>query len=349
LFALVCFIPNVTLADEVDDIVRAEMERQKIPGLSLAVVKDGKVVKEAGYGLANLEHQVPARPETIYQSGSVGKMFTAALGLLLVEDGKLGLDDPISKHLPEAPEAWKAITVRHLLNHTSGLGDPYTKLDFRKDYTDAEMLKVFGTMPLRFQPGEKWAYSNMGYQVLGILFTKVGGKHYAEQLRERVFQPAGMSTARLISERDIIPNRAAGYQYAGGEPKNQRWVSPTLNTTADGSIYLTVRDLVRWDVWLDGESSLKPASRQAWWTPAKLNDGKTHPYGMGWLLAPVNGRKCYSHGGAWQGFTSHVARFVDDRLTVIVLTNRSGCRPEAVSRAVAGWYWKQAGEKKGSN
>ncbi len=147
-----------------------------------------------------------------------------------------------------------------------------------------------------------------------------------------------METARLISERDIVPNRAAGYQYAGGQPKNQQWVSPTLNTTADGSLYVTVHDMAKWDQFLANREFLRSASREAMWSPVELNDGKTYPYGMGWALGPVNGHKCLSHGGAWQGFTTHVFRFVDDGLTVIVLTNRSGCNPGRVGQIVAGHY-----------
>lgn len=335
---VLCLLAGPTHADEIDDLVRAELTRQKIPGLSVAVVRGGKLVKEAGYGLANLEHNVPAKPETIYQSGSVGKQFTAALVLLLVEDGKVGLDDPIAKHLPTAPEAWKDITVRHLLTHTSGLGDPYAKIDFRKDYTDEELIQIEGTIPLKFKPREKWAYSNMGYHVLGLLCNKVGGKFYADQLRERVFQPAGMTTARLISEADIVPNRAAGYELVKGEPKNQTWVSPSLNTTADGSLYLTVRDMAAWDLALRGDKLLKQSSRDAIWTPVKLNDGKTHPYGFGWALDPVNGRQCVAHGGAWQGFTTYIARYVEDDLTVIVLANRAGANPGKIAGLIAGHY-----------
>jgi len=314
------------------------MEHQHIPGVSIAVVCDGKIIKEAGYGFANVELDVPAKPETIYQSGSIGKQFTAALVMLLVEDGKIALDDPISKYLPNVPEAWPKITVRHLLTHTSGLGDPFDKIDLHRDYTSDELLKIDGTIPLRFAPGEKWAYSNMGYQVLGFLCDKVGGKFYGDQLRERIFRPAGMTTARIISERDIIPNRAAGYEWVKGELKNQTWVSPLLNTTADGSLYLTVRDMARWDAALYGDKLLKRSSRDAMWTPVKLNDGTSHPYGFGWCLTPVAGHRCFSHSGEWQGFATYIARYVDDRLTVIALANRAGANAGKICGQIAGRY-----------
>lgn len=325
-------------ADKIDDYVRAEIARQKIPGASIAVVRHGKIVKEAGYGFANVEHRVPARPETIYQSGSVGKQFTAALTLLLAADGKFALDDPIGKHLPGTPESWKGVTIRHLLTHTSGLGDPYEKLDFRKDYTEAELLAIDGALPLLFAPGERWSYSNMGYHVLGFLCSKVGGKFYAEQLAERIFKPIGMTTARLINEAEIVPNRAAGYEIVGGKLQNQSWVSPTLNTTADGSLYVTVRDMARWDAALYTDTPLTRAQRDAMWTPVRLNSGATQPYGFGWQLGEVNGHKRIEHSGAWQGFTTQISRFVDDGLTVIVLTNRAGSRPGTIANGIAALY-----------
>ena len=163
----------VAHADQVDDWVKREMARQHIPGLALAVVKNGKVVKQKGYGWANLEHKVSVTPDTVFQSGSIGKQFTAAMVQLLEADGKLGFDDLISKHLPDTPKAWEKITIRHLLTHTSGLADPYQKLDFRKDYTDAELIKLEGEIPLLFEPGEKFSYSNMGYHVLGFLCNRL--------------------------------------------------------------------------------------------------------------------------------------------------------------------------------
>lgn len=324
-------------ADPVDDFVNSEMNRQHIPGLSLVVVQGGEIVKEKGYGLANIENQVAVTPDTVFQSGSLGKQFTSALVMLLAKDGKLAVDAPISKYLPNTPQSWEAITVRHLLTHTSGLADPYQKLDFRKDYTDDELLKIEGEIPLLFRPGEMWSYSNMGYHVLGFLCNKVGGKFYGDQLRERIFQPIGMNT-RIIDERDIVLHRAAGYVNVKGEIKNQEWVSPSLNTTADGSLYLTAHDLALWDLALYGESPLDSSIKQASWTPVKLNDNSTYPYGFGWNLKPFNGHQTIEHGGAWQGFTTFISRFVDDKLTVVVLTNVSGARPGVVAHGVAGLY-----------
>ncbi|QNA87907.1 beta-lactamase family protein [Massilia sp. Dwa41.01b] len=324
-------------ADEVDDIVNAYMQRTHTPGLSLAVVRDGKIIREQGYGLANVEHQVPVGPDTLFQSGSVGKQFTAALVMLLARDGKLQLDAPIARYLPHTPKSWSAITVRHLLTHTSGVGDPEKKVDLRKDYTDTRMIALAASMPLRFQPGARWEYSNTGYHLLGYICNRAGGKFYGDQLRERIFAPLGMST-RIISERDIVPHRAAGYEWRDGQLTNQEWVSPTMNRTADGSLYLTARDLALWDLALYDDKILDAAAREASWTPVRLKDGGSFPYGFGWDLAPVNGHRRIAHNGLWQGFRSQFSRFVDDRLTVVVLGNSSSAPAEKIASLVAAHY-----------
>ncbi|MFD2367978.1 serine hydrolase domain-containing protein [Pseudoduganella sp. GCM10020061] len=324
-------------ADALDDAINAEIKRRNVAGVGIAVVKDGKIIREQGYGLANIEHRVPVSARTVFQSGSVGKQFTAALVLLLAQDGKLTLDDPVAKHLANTPDAWKAITIRHLLTHTSGLGDPYDKLDMRKDYTDEELIALEATIPVLFAPGEKFSYSNMGYHLLGFICNKVGGKFYGDQLRERIFEPLGMST-RVINEADIIPHRAAGYEFVDGNLKNQNWVAPKLNTTADGSLYLTARDLAIWDQALHSGKILSKQLQEAVYTPAKLNDGSHTTYGFGWFVTKHNGHKLISHGGAWQGFLSTMNRFVDDKLTVIVLANSTNARPGKLAEIVASHY-----------
>jgi len=339
LFSLLIPYPFSAQTDEVDDYVRAQMQKRNIPGLSLAVVKNGEIIKAKGYGLANVELNVPASPQTVYQSGSVGKQFTATAVMMLVEDGKINLDDRIGKYLDDAPELWKDITIRHLLTHTSGIKNYGNRdLNYRLDYTDEELVKKAASFPLDFAPGEKWSYSNTGYVLLGIIIKKASGKFYGDLLRERIFAPLKMDTARVITEEDIVPNRAAGYRLVKGELKNQSYVSPSLNRTADGSLYLTVLDLAKWDAALYTEKLLKRASLELMWAPVKLNNGRTHPYGFGWGLGDVRGHKLIEHAGAWQGFTAHIARYVDDKLTIIVMTNLAGGGPGAIAHGVAGLY-----------
>jgi CubicO group peptidase (beta-lactamase class C family) len=323
------------VSSRVDEYIRSEMQAQQIPGLSLAVIKDGQIVLARGYGLANVEHQVPVKPETIFQSGSMGKQFTATAVMMLMEEGKLSLDDRITKYFPDGPEAWRNITVRHLLTHTSGMTDYPQGFDMRRDYTEDELYQRIKTVPLAFQPGEKWSYSNLAYVMLGILIHKVSGKFYGDFLQERVFKPLGMSTARVISETDIVPNRAAGYRSVNGQLKNQNWVSPSLNTTADGALYLTIYDMAKWDAALYTDKLLKRASLEQMWTPVKLNDGKTHPYGFGWSIADIRGRRLVEHGGAWQGFKAHISRYIDDKLTVVVFANQARSNPGKLAHGVA--------------
>jgi CubicO group peptidase (beta-lactamase class C family) len=258
--------------------------------------------------------------------------------MMLVQDGKLSLDDKITKYFPDGPAAWNNITVRHLLTHTSGMTDYPEDFDLRRDYTEDELVQRIKPIPLAFQPGEKWSYSNLAYVMLGVLIHKVSGKFYGDFLQERVFQPLGMSTARVISEADIVPNRAAGYRIVNGQLKNQDWVSPSLNTTADGALYLTVYDVAKWDAALYGEKLLKRSSLEQMWTPVKLNDGKTHGYGFGWALGEVRGHRIIEHGGAWQGFKSQISRYVDDKLTVIVFANQIRANPAKIAQGVAALF-----------
>jgi CubicO group peptidase (beta-lactamase class C family) len=201
---------------KVDESVRAQMREQKIPGVSLGVIRDGKVIKATGYGLANVELNVPVTPQSIFQSGSIGKQFTATAIMMLVEEGKVGLDDSITKYFPEAPPTWKPITMRHLLTHTSGLPDvwgqteqdAYTKgiLDPRRDYTEDELLQRYVKLQPQFPAGDKWEYCSTGYELLGFLIHRLTGKFHGDFVRDRIFQPLGMDTARMISEADIVPN-----------------------------------------------------------------------------------------------------------------------------------------------
>jgi CubicO group peptidase (beta-lactamase class C family) len=340
-FASVFLAQTESIDGRVDAFVQAEMGRQKIPGLALAVMRGGKIIKARGYGLCNVELDVPVTPESIFQSGSVGKQFTATALMMLVEEGRLSLDDKITNFFREAPDAWNKITVRHLLTHTSGLKDYTDKnWDYRREYTEDDILKILQTLPLEFAPGEKWSYSNSGYALLGFLIHRVTGKFYGDFLQERIFGPLGMTTTRIISEEDIIPHRSAGYRLVRGELKNQEWVNPTLNTTADGSLYFSVLDLAKWDAALYTEKLLKRSSLDEMWTPVKLNDGKTHPYGYGWRIAEMNGHRLIEHSGSWQGFTTGISRYVDDKLTVVALTNldSSHSRPMEIIHGVAGLY-----------
>ncbi|HXX99828.1 MAG TPA: serine hydrolase domain-containing protein [Candidatus Limnocylindrales bacterium] len=313
----------------VDAAVEAQRRAQKIPGVSLVVCQNGKITKASGYGLANVELDVPVTLESIFQTGSVGKQFTSMAVMMLVEEGKMGLDDKLTEHIPESPAVWKDISIRNLLTHTSGIADyagdvgPMGRgvIDLRKDYTEKELVQAFAKLPMEFAPGEKWSYSNTGYALLGIVIHRVTGRFYGDLLQERIFRPLGMNATRIISEEDIVPHRSGGYRLVKGELKNQEWVSPTLNTTADGALYTNVLDLAKWDAALEGRKLIQASSYEAMWSPVKLNSGKTYGYGFGWDVTTRQGRRVVAHDGAWQGFTMSIARYLDEHLTVIVMTN----------------------------
>jgi CubicO group peptidase (beta-lactamase class C family) len=338
------FATRLFAADQANDpvrvFVRAEMQKQHIPGLALLVSKNGKPIRTEGYGVSNLELNVPTKPETIFQSGSVGKQFTATAVMMLVEAGKIGLEDPLTKYFPGAPSSWQQVTVRELLSHTAGFTDYPKDFDLRKDYTEAELVKIVEAIPLAYPPGTSWSYSNLGYLTLGILIHKVTGEFYGDFLARRIFRPLGMTTTRIISEADIIPNRSAGYRLVNGEVKNQEWVSPTLNTTADGALYFSIPDLAQWDAALYTDRLLKKSSLAQMWTVTPLRNGQPNSghYGYGWFIEQQNGHRLIEHQGEWQGFETQISRYVDDQLTVVVLTNLAESKPDQIAHGVANLY-----------
>ena len=324
------------IADRIDAFVRAEMTRQRVPGVAAAVVHKGKIVTARGYGFANMEHMVPVTDATIFQSGSLGKMFTAMAVMLQVEDGKLGLDDQLTKFFSDAPASWRGITVRHLLTHTSGIPDYTTEtFDYRRDYTEDELARLAFAQALEFPAGSRWNYSNTGYALLGFIVRKASGSFYGDVLADRVFKPLGMTTTRVITERDIVPNRAAGYVLSNGELKNQGWVSPQLNTTADGSLYFSLRDLLAWDAAVKRRAILKPESWALILESVRLNSGKHYPYGFGWFIDERGGQPLQQHGGSWQGFKTQYSRFLGEDLSIIVLANAAQADPARIADGIA--------------
>jgi CubicO group peptidase (beta-lactamase class C family) len=339
-FLLSCLAHAAPDTDAVAKVVRAEMEKQHIPGLALLVSRKGVPIREQGFGLANVELNVAVKPETIFQSGSVGKQFTATAVMLLVEEGKIGLNDPLAKYFDSGPSWWKDVTIRELLSHTAGFTDYPKDFDLRKDYTEDDLLRIVESIPPAYPPGTNWKYSNLGYVTLGILIHRVSGQYFGDFLQERVFKPLGMSTTRIVSEADIIPNRAAGYVLDKGQLKNQEWVAPSANSTADGSLYFSILDLVKWDAALYTEKVLRESSKREMWTVATLLDGKPNraSYGFGWFVESQNGHRVVEHEGRWQGFSTQISRYFDDGLTVVILTNQGNCDPHLIADEVAAVY-----------
>ena len=327
-------LPVSGKTDQIDDYIMAQMGQLHIPGVSLAIVRDGRTIKTQGYGFANIELKAPATKDTVYEIGSNTKQFTAAAIMMLVDEGKVRLEDPVTKYFPEAPEAWRGITIRHLLTHSSGIQNHVavprwlnvfrTNLTFETTPTRDQLLKMFFKLPLEFQPGESWAYDNTGYYLLGIVIEKASGKSYWQFLDERIFKPLGMTATRSTDPQPIVPNRASGYEWKNDHFENRPVLLPAIGFSA-GSLLSTVEDMGKWDVALYGEKLLKKSSLDQMWTATRAKDGADAPfnYGFGWFIDSYHGHRLVQHSGGTPGFSSVVYRFLEDKLTIIILTNHS--------------------------
>ena len=333
-FVLFFAVTAAARTDEVDDFMTAEMKKQNIPGLALAVVQDGKVIKAAGYGFANLRAKAPATPETVFKIASVSKQFIATGIMLLVQEGRLGLADSISKYLEGTPATWKVITVRHLLTHTSGLVREAPGWDPRKIQSDGDVIKSAYAVPLRFAPGDKYEYSNVGYFALAEIIRKVSGQPWVDYLNEKVFKPSGMNATYPTNTEATLPNRAQGYVDNDRPRETAEW----LALRPSGAFLSTVLDMAKWDAMLYTDKILSESSRQQMWTPAKLNDGGTYPYGFGWQVSSYKGRRMVHHGGGGPGARTQFARFVDDRLSIVILINLDDVDIDSFLYGVARFY-----------
>ena len=330
-FLVTAWLPDAH-ADEADKYVASFIAKRNVPGLSLAVVRDGKLVKAAGYGFANLELNSPATPETAYEIGSIGKQFTAQAVMLLVQDGKLGLDDALAQHLDGLPPAWQALTLRQLLSHTSGLKDweAESLLSFRREYTDTEFIAVMSPFALDFKPGERWSYTNSAYPLLGMVITRASGKPYDEFVAERIFKPLGMTATRFSHPQEIVPHRASGYVEEAGHLRKGELFRPRV-VEPNGGILTSVLELAKWARVFDSDELLSRASLDEIQTPVRLSDGTTFKSGLGIFVDRFRGHRFIVHNGATAGgFSSVFYHYPDDKLTVIVLCNID--RGDAVNR-----------------
>ena len=347
-FLVLITVSVIVRADKVDDYIKAEMHRKRIPGLSVAIVRDSKVVRARGYGLANIELLVPATENTVYQIGSITKQFTATMVMMLETEGKIDLDDKITQRLPNLPTSWSDVTLRQLLTHTSGIKD-YTEVKGfgqkrRIAGTQAELLELVSNETLQFAPGEQWRYCNTNYLLLGMLIEQVTGKKYSQFLYERILKPLGMTQTRVNDPQAIIANRAQGYTRIPGSLQNADYFSPA-NAFGAGDLVSTIEDLVKWDAALCSEKLLKASNLEEMWKPVVLTKGGTAEYGFGWDVKSENGHRLIAHGGNITGFSCGILRFVNDKLTVIVLTNFGGINAEAMAQGVAGQIQPELSKK----
>jgi CubicO group peptidase (beta-lactamase class C family) len=327
----------------VDAFINKEMAGKGIPGLALAVLRNGRLVLAGTYGFANLETETPVRPTSVFELASLTKPFTATAVMLLVRDGRVGLDDSLAKYIDGAPDDWKAVKISHLLSHTAGfveLVEPEWAGSPLMDVTTELQLDLVKREPRLFPPGTNASYSDPGYFLLGLVVEKASGFRYADFMGARVFEPLGMTSTSVLDQSKIIKGRVAPYSIRRGRLGRGRrdWQH---ELPSHFGVFSSLEDLVKWEGALASGTLLPKAVLEEMWTPARLNDGRPalvngRPYGFGWELGEWNGRRAVGHGG-FAG--TYMQRFPDDGLTVIVLTNldlASGNTPNMIARGIAG-------------
>lgn len=324
--ALLTGLARLAHADGVDDYLKAQMAARHIPGLSVAVVQDGQVVKTAAYGVSDVAAKTPATLDTRYILGSCTKPFTAVAALQLMETGKVDLDAPVSRYLDGLPTAWSVITVRELLTHTSGLPNyrqfvDYAKLSAPKYNRPGSVIALLADKPLDFAPGTKYEYSNTNYHLLAQLIEKVSGQTYEDYLASKEFQAAGMTATRLATLPALLPNQAVGYGWDGKKLRPNTIFLPRALDYGDDGLVSTAGDLAKWTTALSTGQLISEATLKQMITPGRLPDSTPTSYGLGLIVAPYKGQMLATHSGATPGYSCTIAYLVDSRLAVVVLCN----------------------------
>jgi CubicO group peptidase (beta-lactamase class C family) len=323
--------------EQIDDLVLEEMRVNDIPGLAVAVVSGGNVVKLGTYGVANVELDVSVTPGSVFELASLTKHFTAAAVLLLAEEGKLGLNDQLSNFVEDAPPEWSEIRISHLLNHTAGLADRFEEtLDGRQimDHSSDDMLRSAMDTPTIGRPGEQWQYSDQGYFLLGWIIEQASGMQYPNFVRERLLEPAGMTESYLHTKELIIPSRVAGYEVVDGETQNVRrdW---QFEISSHFGLMASVEDLVKWERSLVDRSVLDEGQLHSMWNPSwflrEARDSSVG-YGMGWFVVRFSDRTFVEHTGVTG--TSYF-RDLERNLAVVILSNRTFYDVSSLGRRIA--------------
>lgn len=325
----------------IDSIAEAALKELGIPGLSVALMRGDAIVASKGYGLADVERKIPASPETVYQIGSISKQFTAAAVMRLAESGKVRLDDPLTKHIPNYPTQGHDLRIRHLLHQTSGVKEFLVLKGFEEletgppeKYKRDDLVKLFSKEPFHFPPGERWAYSNSNYTLLGVVIERASGKSYERFLQETFFQPLGLSSLHSCDARPSNESFAKGYFVKDGAASEA--LSMNMNTAiGDGGLCSNVLDLARWGRALVSGRVVSRASFRRMTSSERVRGGYKPAYGYGLSLVPLEGRRRIGHNGETRGFAGALAFYPEDDLTVAVLTNRSLIWPETIEKSLA--------------
>lgn len=336
----------------INEYIQNVMTEKQIPGMSVAVIKEGKPLLVKGYGIANLEHSVSATEKTVYEVASVGKTFTAFVVMMFVEAGVIELDRAIADYLDNLPSAWHSVKVRHILSHQSGLPS-YTNVEnywteiIRLNLSQTEIINLVRDMSLLFEPGEYFSYDNTGYYLLGMMLQQITGMDYADLMRERLFQPLRMNATRMNDPKEIVPHRASGYRLPKDKLINKPYYSPSVTFSAGGQL-LSIEDMVKYERELCNPTLLEQSTLDLMWThhpPSSKKIWQPERYagylraGLGWFMPDYQNKRVVGHNGSIVGFASNITRFIDDRLTVILFCNLDEIiRPDAIVKEIANYY-----------
>lgn len=314
-------VPYVSF--RIDSAVRAAMEQRHIPGLQLAVIKYGLIIKKGNYGMADLESRLPVTDSTMFAIASMSKAFTCAGILLLMEDGKLSIDDTLGKYFDSLPSSWASVTIRRLMNHTAGLRDDWEEDDnyFFTNKTDSAFFAALKAAPLKFLPGDGFSYG-CGPFILGLIIEKISGETYAAFMKHRIFEKLGMTNSRINDAEAIVRNRAAGYRLKNLSIVHGRQISAAAQERGDVGVLTTVTDMLKWYAALQDSSLLKKSSLDLMFSPGVLNDGNKTPYGFGWFVGPYRDHPLFVHSGGFRtGYSSVIVIYPEDHVCIIILTN----------------------------
>ena len=317
--------PSDEALAHLEGTIQAYLDANNIPGGLIAVASRGEIIYQREFGMANVELAVPVSDETVFEIGSISKQFVSAAAMLLVEEGKLDLDDPVHRYLPDLPSEWLGVTMRQLLNHTSGIPD-YEEIRsydvYRFRLTPEEVIQIAHSRPMDFAPGSGWYYSNTGYFLASMIVERIEGRPLGQVLEARIFGPLGMTQTGMADPESIIRHRAAGYWVNKGGALINRNPTETSSTLGAGGLLSNAQDLAKWDAVLYGDRLLSDRSREIMWTSTVLGNGEDTEYALGWRVTPYNGLRSQNHSGQVAGFVANFARFPDQEAAIIVFMNR---------------------------
>ena len=326
-------------ADTIDDYVTAKMAADHLPGVCIGIMKDGKILRAQGYGFSNLESKTPVTPESQFRIASMSKQFCSASVMLLRAEGKIDIEAPIKTYLPDAPTSWDPIKVRHLMCHQSGIPNvtDLKSFQFSKEYSNKEFLDFLAPLPLDATPGDTYHYNNSGYSLLGMIVQKAANMPLKDFVKTRIFEPLGMTKSSYFRKSERYESLVTGYDWDKDHFKRSLTSRPTA-MDGSGAVVTTMNDLAKWNAALYTEKPLTTAMKEELWIANKTSNGKSTVYGFGWTVRSGPDGKTVSHSGSTPGFTSNILRFLDDRLTVIVLRNREIEGAAAMAQDIADLY-----------